>query len=142
MKWIVLFSATIAFAESLYQKHLPKNVYECVLQKELIDENSLKITREIKHGEIIDTVTLSIEKEQGQCVLLDYWSGQALDNFRGMQVAYQKGQIIVYVIFDGMGRDYLAYPPFSKEDETNITLNILDLIEGGYMKLVEKSKED
>lgn len=102
----------------------------------------MRTIRDVKYGEVADTIAISVERNQGEYVLVDYWCGQVTDDFRGMQVAYQKGKIIAYVIFDGMGRDYIAYPPFSKKDEKNITSCILDLIEGGYMELVRNRKRE
>jgi hypothetical protein len=144
MKWLVLFSilTTAAFSHDIYQKHLPSNIYEQIIQKKLVNENDMRTITEVKYDEVADTIAISVERKHGEYVLVDYWCGQVVDDFRGMQVAYHKGKVIVHVIFDGMGRDYLAYPPFSKQDEKGITLSILDLIEGGYMKLVENSKTE
>lgn len=142
MKQLVLFSilTTTAFSHNIYQKHLPFNIYEQIVQRKLVNENDIKSVGDIKYGEVADTITISLEKDQGEHILVDYWCGQVADNFRGMQVAYQKGKILAYVIFDGMGRDYIAYAPFSEKDEKTITLIILNLIEGGYTKLLENSK--
>jgi hypothetical protein len=135
-----LFTAVV-FSENLYQTHLPKNIYECALQQELVDENSSKNMKEMNYGDAMDAITVSIEEDQGQYALVGYWFGQVVDNLSGMQVAYRRGKIIAYVVFDGIGRDYLMSPPFSREDEKNISLNLLDLMEGGYMKLSEASED-
>ena len=131
MKWIICFSLMIgsAFSESIYQKHVPKDVYDYFLQKELIDESSFKIAKEIKTKETIDRLTLSIEKNQDQYVLIDYQLGQIVNQRSGVQLAYQKGKIIAYVVFDEKGRDYLAFPPFSQEDEAELTSDLLNLME-------------
>lgn len=144
MRWLVLFSvlAATAFSHNIYQKHLPSNIYEQIIQRKLVDENDVGSVTDVKYGGVVDKITITIEKNQGEYVLVDYWCGQVANDFRGMQVAYQKKKVIAYVVFDGMGRDYLAYPPFSEKDQKNITLNILDLIEGGYMKLAESNESE
>jgi hypothetical protein len=121
---------------------LPSNIYQQLIQSKLVDENEMESITDVKYGEVADRITISVSEHRGEYVLVAYWCGQATDNFRGIQVGYRKGKLMGYAIFDEMGRDYLSFPPFSKKDEKNITLSILDLIEGGYIKLVENSKRE
>lgn len=145
MKWLVLFSilTTTAFSHNIYLEHLPSNIYQQLIQRKLIDENEMESITDVEYGEVSDRITTRVERDDhGEYVLVDYWCGQAVDNFRGMLAAYQKEKIIGVVIFDAIGRDYLFDPPYSTEKQKAITSSILDLIEGGYMKLVENSTRE
>src|SRR4030095_12699652 len=119
MKWLVLFSilTTTAFSHNIYREHLPSNIYQQFIQRKLADENDMESITDVKYGEFADRITISVEKHPGECVLITYWCGQVSDDFRGIQVGYRKGKLMGYAIFDGIGRDYLSDPPFSKEDE-------------------------
>ena len=140
MRWIICFFilATTVFSQNLYQQHLPKKIYEKVTQQEFVNEDGSESSMEKQYGQSIDTITINIDKGGvGQCVFIDYWCGQPIDNFGGIQVGYKNCRVIGYSIFDEMGRDYIAEPPFSRDDEENIELFILGLIDGGYLKIRE-----
>ena len=142
MKWLIIFSilTTTAFSHNLYKNHLPSSIYEQIIQRKLVDENGMGTTSDVKHGAAADKIVISVVRSHGEYVQVGYRCGQAVDDFGGMLAGYQEGKIIGFVVFDEMGRDYLFDSPYSKEMEKNITLSLLDLIEGGYMKLVENSK--
>jgi hypothetical protein len=145
MKWLVLFSilTTMAFSHNIYWDHLPSNIYQQLVQRKLIDDNEMESITDVKYGEVADIITIRVERDdRGEYVLVAYRCRQAIDNFGGMLLAYQKGEIIGAVIFDEIGRDYIIDPPYSTEKQKAMTLSILDLIEGGYMKLVENSTRE
>jgi hypothetical protein len=95
----------------------------------------MEIVRVVKYGELADTITVRFSRDEEESVTVDYWCGQDVDDFRGMQVLYCNGKMVAFAIFDGVGRDYVGEPPFSEEDEKTITEMMLDLIQGGYQKM-------
>ena len=157
MKWWVLFCAfTVAgFSENVYQKHLPKVIYQLLSEQALIDTSLPENTTERPNGDMLrvsielleeksrqaDVVDYLRDKLRGgegrQVVVVDYWCGEAVDDFRGIQVGYRKGRLLGFAVFDGAGRDYVASPPFSDEEENETIFNLHALIQGGYQQLKE-----
>lgn len=131
MKWLAFFSIFITkvFSHNIYQKHLPVEIYQPIIARQLLDENEMNTTTDLKYGDISDRIDISVQTNQGQYVLIGYEFGEVIDNVRGIQVGYQEGKMIGYAIFDQKGLDYVAYPPFSRRQEKKITLKVLDLIE-------------
>ncbi|PIS01343.1 MAG: hypothetical protein COT84_02845 [Chlamydiae bacterium CG10_big_fil_rev_8_21_14_0_10_35_9] len=143
MKWVLYFSflLTVVFAQDrhAYEKHFPKDIYECLIKKRFFDEGSFESKKEMQYVEEVAMVSISLDEEHGKpYALIDYCRKKDTGNFSGIQAAYRDGQLIAYVIFDEQGRDYLAFAPF--EDEKGITLFILDLMEQGYLQLVQEAK--
>ncbi|MGD2168692.1 MAG: hypothetical protein PVI40_00425 [Chlamydiota bacterium] len=143
MKWVLYFSflVTAVFAQDrhAYQKHFPKDLYECLIKKGFFDEGSFESKKEIQYAEEVAMISISLDEEHGQpYALIDYNRNKDTGDFSGMKAAYREGHLIAYVIFDELGRDYLAFPPFA--DEKGITLLILDLMGQGYLQLTQEAK--
>ena len=135
MKYIfcfLIFAAT-GFSENLYQKHLPKDLYEYLAQQDFFDGNRLVNSTEKQYDSATNTITVKIAREERgrQCAVIDYWRGEAIGNFKGQLVAYQKGKLIAYVEFDAKGRDYLATLPLSSEEEREVISDTLTLLDTG-----------
>jgi hypothetical protein len=120
-------SSTIVFAQSQalnqetfdlqnnYQKHFPRDIYEYLINNELIDIRCAKNSKENQSSKDPARINITIETmDDKHYVLIDYQREKITDNFRGMLVAYQNGKVISYVIFDEEGRDYVASPPIFK----------------------------
>lgn len=135
MKYIICFLILpiAAFSKDLYQKHLPLILYEHVIQHEFFDGNLLNNSVEKQYGSSINTITVKIEvnKKHGQYAVIDYWFDEAVDNCRGLLLAYQNGKLIGCVIFDAEGLDYIADSPYSIEEEEETMLAMLTLLDTG-----------
>ncbi len=158
MKWLVLFCAVAGFSENIYQRHLPEQIYQVLSEQEFFDADRLENRIERHNGASVDTLTVStvIQEKEGRragavgrlrgilqgeesrrVVIVDFWCGEAVDDFRGIQVGYREGRVLEFSIFDGEGLGYVALPPFSRKEEKETAFNLQALIEGGYQKLKE-----
>lgn len=126
------------FTEHTYQEHFPEDLYEYISQFESFDKELFENTINKKFSEEELEISISLQDENGELyAIISFWSDRALDDFHGMQVGYQNGHILVFVVFDEEGRDYLSFAPFSNDDEEHIKGVIFDLLEGGASKLIE-----
>lgn len=129
-----LFLSAALAAETPYQEHLPKDLYEHITQTESIDETLLEnlIEKQFEAGGTLITIHLENDKDGEPLVALDFWLENAVDNFHGIQVGYRNGCLLGYAIFDEKGRDYVAFAPFSSNDEQEIKRMILELMKGAF----------
>ena len=135
--------------ESMYQKHLPPEIFEYGVKNNLVDLMSYEKITEKQNLEGRITIILGtledlkyIEDdtvELGKYVEVSFWqeNRNIEDNFGGIQLCYQNGRIVGYAAFDADGRDYIAPTPFSEEEEKKAATFILLLMEGGLAKVKE-----
>lgn len=153
---VAIFAETPALNESTheisnlaspYQKHLPPDIYEYVIKNGLVDETRSENVKEKQTLEGVDKVSVGIETHKSQQFInISYYpqNKKAEDNFGGIQIGYQDGEVIGYAVFDAEGRDYIAPTPFSRKEEEKAKALILNLFEGGVAKIRTKeiSEED
>ena len=135
--WFVfalLFSVCLHAIEnipSLYQVHLPADLYLVAQKAQLVDEGREETTLERQTAEGKDLLRISrLSRGGSPCVFIDYEPAQIEGNFGGVQLVYQKGRLIDYALFDTTGRDFVAVtaPPFSQEEEKIMASLVLDKV--------------
>ncbi|MEM7174977.1 MAG: hypothetical protein AAF443_03475 [Chlamydiota bacterium] len=119
--------------KNVYKSHLPSQIFDYIFKNDLVGLTSNETATEKQNLEDLDCFIIRIENYKGEkCVTIAFNPGNinAKNNFSGLHLSYQNGNIIAYAFFDAGGRDYVSPIPFSAEEEKKAENLVLFLIRG------------